>query len=66
MPDAAKATKVITAIGSVISALTVRVECDDDDGVKRVTVLGLPVWDRDWRGVQRRRARREVRERDAR
>lgn len=53
--------KVVSTVGSVLAALSVRVERADDGHVRRVTILGLPVFDETFRGVQRRRARREAR-----
>lgn len=53
--------KVVSAVSSVLAALSVRVERADDGHVKRVTILGLPVFDETFRGVQRRRARRAAR-----
>jgi hypothetical protein len=65
-----KATSALGAVGGLVAALSVRIEYDDDDRVQRVSVLGvLPIWDREWQSVKRRRARRDARraarERDA-
>lgn len=67
MTSVADPAKTASTIASVVAALGFRVERAADDGrVTRVTVLGLPLWDETFRGVQRRRARREARRRDSR
>jgi hypothetical protein len=68
-----KLDKVVSGlglVGGVVAAVSLQVQYDDDDQVQRVELFGVvPIWDRQWQSVKRRRARREARrqarERDA-